>query len=78
MDHNVSTFADPIANKRKPAKSPFNAPTKEGATTGRFMQAGDDYGVGHRQPVGRQGNPKQRVDVLPFDHRKGMSLDAEL
>ena len=31
----------------------FAAPTKEQATTGMFMSAGDDYGVGFKQPVGK-------------------------
>lgn len=32
----------------------FVAPTKEEATTGRFMPAGDSHGVGFRQPVGKK------------------------
>ena len=37
-----------------PKPWPFRAPTKEQATTGRFMAAGDEYGVGFRQPVGKE------------------------
>jgi hypothetical protein len=46
-------FKDPIAVKTRKTSKDFVAPTKEQATTGtKFMRAGDDYGVGHRTPVG--------------------------
>ena len=45
-------FKDSIAYKQRKTSSPFAAPTKEQATTGRFMDAGDNYGVGHRNPIG--------------------------
>lgn len=48
---------DPIAYKSRMADVEFAAPRKEQATTGRFMAAGSDYGVGFRQPVGTPGNP---------------------
>ena len=49
---------DPIAYKKRMANPEFANPRKEQATTGRCMPAGDDYGVGFRQPVGNVGNPK--------------------
>ena len=58
-------FADPNKVLKRTSSKDFVAPTKEQATTGRFMQAGDDYGVGKTQPVGREGNPKKDVPVLP-------------
>lgn len=33
-----------------------------------FINAGTHYGVGINQPVGRVGNPKPVVDVLPRNH----------
>lgn len=30
-----------------------------------FINAGTDYGVGHNQPVGHAGAPKQKVPALP-------------
>lgn len=39
-------------NKDRRSSKDFVAPTKEQATTGRFMSAGDKYGVGHRNPIG--------------------------
>jgi len=54
-------FKDPIAYKERKMRGPvsdnigvFAAPTKEEATTGRYMDAGDIYGVGHRTPVGKE------------------------
>jgi hypothetical protein len=42
-----------------------------------FVNAGTDYGVGHKQPIGHEGNPKQRVDVMPMDHPRGMKIDEK-
>ena len=63
------SFENPIAPKSKQMDFPFQAPTKEQATTGRFYAAGDNYGVGHRQPVGHEGNPKQKVGVMPLESK---------
>lgn len=60
------SFANPIAPNKRQMEFPFQAPTKEQATTGRFYPAGDDHGVGFNQPVGHENNPKQRVDVMPM------------
>jgi hypothetical protein len=46
---------DPIAVKKKvDGEWPwtFNAPTKDQAHSG-CLSAGNDYGIGHRQPVGK-------------------------
>jgi hypothetical protein len=69
-----SNFADPIKIKEqnpkdKPVdgvKSPwdFRCPQYDQRSS-NFVNAGTHYGLGHRQPVGHQGNPKQNVDVLP-------------
>jgi len=45
-------FKDALAVKERKASYNYVAPTKEQATTGRFMSPGDRYGVGHRQPIG--------------------------
>jgi hypothetical protein len=68
-------FKDPTAIKNqrpedKPKdgkKSPwdFTCPQYDQRTS-NFVNAGTHYGVGHKQPVGHQNDPKQRVDVLPF------------
>lgn len=46
-------FKDPIAPKERATSRDFVAPSKEQGTTGRFMQGGDNYGVGYRTPVGK-------------------------
>jgi hypothetical protein len=75
------SFPDPIAPTKRvapkadvPKPWPFRAPTKEEATTGRFMEAGDDYGVGFRSPVGKEkagsmesGPIPQRSKCFPSD-----------
>ena len=40
-----------------------------------YVNAGTHYGVGHNQPVGRLGNPKSKVDVLPMDGVRTMRDD---
>jgi hypothetical protein len=72
-----SGFKDPIAVKEgKKIKSPWNfdAPSYDERTS-CFVNAGTNYGVGHKQPVGRQGNPKSEVDVLPKGRVKTMETD---
>lgn len=79
-----SGFADPtrIKSQRpedKPKngnKSPwdFSCPQYDQRSS-NFVNAGTDYGVGHRQPVGHQGNPKSSVDVLPMERVKTLRDD---
>lgn len=46
-------FKQNIAPKSRKSGSKFVAPTKEQATTGRFMGAGDSYGIGYKTPEGK-------------------------
>lgn len=70
-------FKDPIAVKKRKTSSSFKAPTKEEATTGRYMEAGDDYGIGHKSPVGHEGNPKKNAPTLPFGRVKTLRTNEE-
>ncbi len=47
-------FKDPIRPKFRKCSENFAAPKQSQTTTGYFMPAGDDYGVGFRQPVGKE------------------------
>lgn len=74
-------FNQPIAPKTRstPEKfgggknqEAFKAPTKEEATTGRYMAAGDYYGTGFKNPVGRMRDgsgmnpvPQKKLAVDP-------------
>ncbi len=40
-----------------------------------FVNAGSNYGVGHKQPVGHKGNPKTEVPCLPHNKKLGMEVD---
>ena len=40
-----------------------------------FINAGTNYGTGHRQPVGHRGDPKERESVLPFGRPETMRVD---
>lgn len=44
--------------------------------SGNFVSAGSDYGVGHNQPIGHKGNPKDKVSCLPMGKMKTMGVDA--
>lgn len=67
-------FKDPIAiKKQKPqdqpkdyGKSPwdYRCPQYDQRSS-CFVNAGTHYGVGHNQPVGHIGNPKQNAPCLP-------------
>lgn len=60
-------------------KSPwdFSCPQYDQRSS-KFVNAGTDYGVGHRQPVGHEGNPKQTVSVLPQQPKRfNLNKDSE-
>ena len=40
-----------------------------------FINAGTHYGVGHKSPIGHEGNPKQRVATLPYGTHSTMRDD---
>ena len=50
----MAKFKDPIGYSKRESSYDFVGPRKEQATTGRFMDAGDNYGVGHKQPIGSE------------------------
>lgn len=41
------------------------------------VNAGTHQGVGKKQPVGHEGNPKQHVSALPFGKGKEMKVDEK-
>lgn len=70
-------FKDPIAVKEgKRIKNPwkFSQPPYDERTS-CYLNAGTDYGIGHRQPIGRSGNPKPSVNVLPSGRVNTMNTD---
>jgi hypothetical protein len=81
-----SGFSDPakIKEQREVSKpengmnSPwdFRCPQYDQRSS-NFVNAGTHYGVGINQPVGHEGNPKQRVSVMPFGRPSTMRVDEE-
>ena len=72
-----SGFKDPIAVKEgKKLKSPwdFTCPDYDERSS-CYVNAGAHFGVGHRQPVGHDGNPKSASQVLPKGRAKTMEVD---
>lgn len=79
-----SGFSDPtnIKNQKpqdKPKdgkKSPwdFTCPQYDQRSS-CFVNAGIHYGVGHKQPVGHEGNPKEKVSTLPMGRVQTMKTD---
>ena len=70
-------FNDPIAKNgsQKKMKSPWNFDCPEyDERTSCFVNAGSHYGVGHRQPVGHHGNPKEFV-YITYTYHKAMKDD---
>ena len=70
-------FHDPIEVKEgKKKKAPWNfdcPPYDERSSC--YVNAGSHYGLGHNQPVGREGNPKTTSPVLPKGRVKTMETD---
>ncbi len=81
-----SGFKDPDAIKKqdpkdKPVdgkKSPwdFRCPQYDQRSS-NFVNAGTHYGTGIRQPIGHEGNPKDKVDVLPYGRVNTMRVDEK-
>jgi hypothetical protein len=81
-----SGFADPDKIKyQRPEDKPkdgknspwdFRCPQYDQRSS-NFVNAGTHYGVGINQPVGHSGNPKARVDVLPYGRVNTMRVDEE-
>jgi hypothetical protein len=79
-----SGFADPDRIKEqnpkcKPdegVKSPwdFRCPQYDQRSS-NFVNAGTHYGIGLKQPIGHEGNPKMHVDVLPQTRRNTLQND---
>ena len=77
-------FKDPTSIKnQKPKDKPvdgkkspwdFTCP-KYDERSSCFLNAGTGYSVGHRQPVGHEGNPKSKVEVLPIGRVNTMKVD---
>lgn len=40
-----------------------------------YVNAGTHYGIAMKQPVGHEGNPKQRVSTMPFGRIGTMEID---
>lgn len=80
-----SGFKDPTAIKsQKPQDKPkdgknspwdYRCPQYDQRSS-RFVQAGTNYGVGHKQPVGHSSNAKQRVPTMPFGYVNTMKTDV--
>lgn len=81
-----SGFPDPIGIKNQSPKdkpvdgknSPwdFTCPQYDQRSS-NFVNAGTHYGVGHRQPVGHEGNPKERAPTLPEGRVQTMKVDEK-
>lgn len=80
-----SGFNDPIKVKKQDPKDhpndgqksmgwDFTCPQYDQRSS-CFVNAGTHYGVGHRQPVGHDKAPKQRVATMPFGRPKTMEVD---
>jgi len=81
----ISGFKDPASVKEqreidKPIdgkNSPwdFRCPQYDQRSSS-FINAGTHYGVGIKQPIGHVGNPKDKVDTLPFGRVTTMCVDG--
>jgi hypothetical protein len=70
-------FPNPIdKTTHKEQKSPFNFEQPHyDERSSCYVNAGSHHGVGHKQPVGHHGDPKQDVPCLPKGKVKTMKDD---
>lgn len=66
-------FKNPIAYTERKSSKWFIAPTKEQGDTGRFMPAGDDYGLGFKNPIGS----KKQVNDVPTLPRESKCFNPD-
>jgi len=79
-------FNDPISiRNQKPEDKPkdgknspwdFTCPQYDQRSS-CFVNAGTHYGIGHKTPVGHEGNAKQRVPTMPFGRPNTMEVDEK-
>lgn len=79
-----SGFKDPVAiKKQEPKDKPvdgkktpwdFTCPQYDQRSS-CFVNAGTNYGVGHRQPVGHEGKPSKKAATLPMGRVDTMLVD---
>lgn len=81
-----SGFYDPIKIKSQDPKdkpvdgksSPWNFECPQyDQRSSNFVNAGTHSGIGHNQPVGHLGNPKERAPTLPMDGTRTMRIDEK-
>ena len=79
-----SGFKDPIKHNERPKDHPkdgkntpwdFTAPEYDQRSS-CFVSAGQKHGVGHRQPVGHEGNPKSD-SIIPKGRVNTMRIDEK-
>jgi hypothetical protein len=84
LKNTKSGFPDPARikdqNPKDKPKDGLNTPwdfrcPQYDQRSSNFVNAGTHYGVGHRQPVGHKGNPKDEVDVLPCERKNTLQND---
>ncbi len=72
-----SGFKDPINPKVDPktVKQPYGQVNPQyDERSSIYVDAGSTYGVGHKQPIGHKGDPKMRVDTMPFGKVNTMNV----
>ena len=72
-----TSFKDPVKEEKHSTIKNFwnfNAPVYDERSS-CFMNAGTIHGVGHKQPVGHEGNPKTSSPSLPMGRVNTMRID---
>ncbi len=76
MDKNFKNPIEPKVKKSNVKSSPwdFRAPHYDERSS-CYVDAGTHYGVGYKSPVGHEGDPKTRVDTMPFGNPPTKEID---
>lgn len=65
----MNPFPHKTDRKERKSSPNFAAPTRDQLTTGRFMPAGDEHGVGFRTPVGTKGASPYSSGPIPMQSK---------
>ena len=62
----MNPFKHPTDRKERKTSRDYVAPTRDQQTTGRYMQAGDEHGVGFKTPVGSERSSPYKDGPIPM------------
>jgi len=74
----MTKYFDVAGEKDRKIKSPWDFTCPEyDQRSSVFVEAGTNYGVGKKNPVGHEGNPRYKDEKIPYPAPYRMAPDGE-